>query len=197
MVSGNLDIVNLALSLLGESPIQSIDEGSAAAVYAKQQFDPARRAALRSYNWTFALRRVRLTRVADEVPGVYQFTYQLPADCLRPIRVIDPEKDRTPPDASGTTGYEPVGANRITCDLENPLLEYVADITDPVFFDDLFVQSLAHRLAAGLATPITGDANRAQALMGMARTLEREAAAQSGRERRDPATVNPYVEARN
>jgi hypothetical protein len=196
MAAGNLDIVNLALSLLGESPIQSIDEPSAAAVYAKAQYDLIRRAALRNYNWAFALRRARLVRVTDGVSGVYRFTYQLPADCLRPLRVIDPVADRVPPDRSPVTGYEPVGDRRIACDAENPLLEYIADITDPTMFDDLFVQSFAHRLASGLATAVAGDANLAQALMNSARGLEREAAAQSGRERRDPATVNPYVEAR-
>jgi len=195
MRSGNLDIINAALGYLGESPIQGVNEGSAAANYAKAQYDPARRAALREYNWTFALKREHLARLAEGVPGVYQHTYQLPADCLRAIRLIGPN-DRVPADKSPVTGFEPVGGNRIACDSEDPVLEYVADVTDPTLFDDLFVECFSYHLAAKICTQITGDANRAMSYLQMARQLTREAAAQSGRERRDPATVNPYVEAR-
>ena len=195
MVHGTLEIVNLALSRLGESPIASLEEQSPAAVAAKQQYDPARRAALRSYNWIFSLRRKVLTRLAVPVDGIYKYTYQLPADCLRPVRLIG-ESDRVPPDEGGATGFEPIGNRQICCDEERAYLEYVADITDPTLFDDLFVESLSYRLAAGLAMPITGDQNQWQNLLQAARTFEREAAAQSGRERRDPGKVNIYVEAR-
>lgn len=195
MVSGSLDVINRALSFLGESPIQSIDEDSAPATTARQQYDQARRAALREYNWSFALRRAHLARLAEGVPGVYRFTYQLPADCLRPVRVVDPA-DRVPPDRSPVVGYEPVGNRRIACDSEDPVLEYVADIDDPTLFDDGFADCFAYRLASEMCTSITGDANRALSYLQMARQIAREAAAQSGRERRDPATVNPYVEAR-
>ena len=195
MVQGKLEIVNLALSRLGESPIASLEEQSPVAVAANQQYDPARRAALRNYNWVFSLRRKELSRLANSVEGVYKYTYQLPADCLRPVRLIT-GAEGVPPDDGGATGFEPVGNRQICCDEERALLEYVADITDPTLFDDLFVESLSYRLAAGLAMPITGDQNQWQNLLQAARTFEREAAAQSGRERRDPATANIYVEAR-
>ena len=196
MASGPVELVNLALSILGASPIQSLDEASAEAVCARAQYDPARRAALRSYNWAFALKRAHLVRVDESVPGSYRYTYQLPADCLRPVRLIVPSSCGRPFSAYPVAGFEPAGNRRILCDLEDPVMEYVADVTDTTLFDDLFVQSFAYRLAAALAAPVAGNANLAQALMGNARQLEREAAAQSGRERRDPATVNIYVEAR-
>lgn len=195
MVTGVLDIVNLALSRLGESPIASMDEASPAAVTARAQYDPARRAALRSYNWTFSLRRKKLNRLLAPVEGHYQYTFQLPADCLRPLRLVSPIEG-TPPDTGGTVGFEPVGDGRICCDEEDPLLEYVADVTDPTKFDDLFVESLSYRLASGMAMPITGDPAQWQNLLQAARQFEREAAAQSGRERRDPGGGNIYVEAR-
>ena len=195
MVTGELDIVNLALSRLGESPIASLNESSPAAVAARTQYDPARRAALRNFNWTFSLKRAHLTRLAVGVEGHYAYTYQLPPDCLRPIRLIS-EIEGTPADTGGTVGFEPVGDRKICCDEEDPLLEYVADITDPTLFDDLFVDALSYRLASSLAMPITGDAAMWQNMLQAARQFERESASQSGRERRDPATANIYVEAR-
>lgn len=195
MSSGQTDIVNQALGLLGESPIADLTEGSAVSIAASRQYDAVRRMLLRKYNWTFALRRKRLVEMANATPGVYSHTYALPEDCLRPIRIIGAD-DRTPPDESPVTGFEPVGDRRISCDDPDPLLEYVANITDTTIFDDLFTEALAYHLAAALAMPITGDGSKWQAMKQAARQFTSEAAAQSGRERRDPGTVNPYVDAR-
>ena len=85
-MSTKLEIVNIALARLGESPIQSMDEGTAPSNLAKVFYDSARRSALRDYNWAFALRTLRLARLV-ETPVDFLYAYSVPVDCLRVLQV--------------------------------------------------------------------------------------------------------------
>ena len=48
------EIINLALTRIGESPVTSLDEGSTAARTAELLYDTSRRAILRDFDWSFA-----------------------------------------------------------------------------------------------------------------------------------------------
>ena len=54
------DIVNLALDMLKEAPITSIDEGRPIAMWCKRNFDVTRDALLEEADWNFALKRAEL-----------------------------------------------------------------------------------------------------------------------------------------
>ena len=83
---GKVEIINLALARLGESPIQSLGEDSVPARAANLLYDSSRQAALRDFNWNFALKIERLARF-DGNPVDFRLTYALPPDCLRVIRL--------------------------------------------------------------------------------------------------------------
>ena len=88
-MASKLEIVNIALARLGESPIQSLTEDSVPARVVSLLFDSARRSALRDYNWSFAIRSDSLARMAalpDEMFD-FQYAYALPPDCLRALRL--------------------------------------------------------------------------------------------------------------
>ena len=82
-----VEIINIALSRIGESPIQSLDEGTVPANMAKVFYDPARRATLRDYTWNFSLRTARLAKL-DETPDDFLFAFSLPVDCLRAVAIL-------------------------------------------------------------------------------------------------------------
>lgn len=60
--------------------------------------------------------------------------------------------------------------------------EYIANVTDPKLFDSLFVETLAAKLAAQAAFPLTGMQNTVQAMQAMYKDRLADAAAVNGME---------------
>lgn len=180
---GKVEIINMALARLGESPIQSEYEGTVPANQGMLLYDPARRAALRDYNWSFAMKTAKLARFS-EAPEGFRFAYALPADCLRVIRLLTPGVE-----------YSVQGGNLCT-NGESAGIEYVYDVKDETMFDPKFVEALTYRLASDLAMPVKGSPDLMAAYSNMYRDLLTGAAAQSIGERTTVLSENPYLEAR-
>lgn len=89
------DIANIALSLLGEEAITSIDdEEDKKAGIIRVHYDVARDATLEAHEWSFAMERFSLDAPAAEAPvWGYSYRHKIPADILRVIAV---EKDYSP-----------------------------------------------------------------------------------------------------
>ena len=74
-----IDLCSMALLKLGEAPIQSLTDNSAASQLARTLYDPVIDALLASHSWRFATRTYDLARTADG-------DFLLPADVLRVLR---------------------------------------------------------------------------------------------------------------
>jgi hypothetical protein len=162
-------IINSALIKISESPLSSND-GSRRAVYAFSQYDPLRKALLRSYRWNFAMKRVFLA--PQITPPVFGFgkKCELPNDCLQLHGIFDTSE----PDQNYTTGRFPyrVEGRNVLVNLEAPGIFYTADVTDTAQFDPLFSEALAWKLAVDLAYPLTTGPQGAQlAQQGLALAL--------------------------
>ena len=183
-MAARVEIVNLALARLGESPIQSLDEASVPAATARQLYDPARQAALRDYNWSFALKLQSLAQLdAPDATGEFSACFALPADCLRAVRLL--------------SGAPFVVRGRALCtNASSPTLEYVRNVTDEAEFDAKFVEALSYKLASELAMPIKGSETMLSAMANRFTALAEQAAAESIREAKPAHSANPYVEAR-
>lgn len=191
-MNSEVEIVNIALARLGESPIQSFEEGSVPANMAKVFYDPARRAVLRAYDWSFSLKTVRLARLA-EAPVDFRFAFSLPSDCLRVIRL------RRKGLADYTDGADIRFVTRsgvLYTDEEEAYLEYVADVSDTSLFDDKFVEAFSYKLASDLAMPVKGSAELMANYMNVFNDLVVRAATLTEREERSDYGENPYLEAR-
>ena len=187
-----VEIVNIALARLGESPIQSLDEGTVPANMAKVFYDPARRATLRDFNWNFSLVTARLAKLAES-PVDFRFAFALPADCLRAIRL----RREGASDFSDPSGPRFVlhGGELLT-DMESALLEYVSDVEDPARFDDKFVEAFSFKLASELAMPVKGSSELMANYMNVYTTKVSQAASLSGGEQQEAFSDNPYADAR-
>ena len=176
-----VEIVNIALARLGESPIQSLDEGTVPANMAKVFYDPARRATPRS-----------LAKLAES-PVDFRFAFALPADCLRAIRL----RREGASDFSDPSGPRFVlhGGELLT-DMESALLEYVSDVEDPARFDDKFVEAFSFKLASELAMPVKGSSELMANYMNVYTTKVSQAASLSGGEQQEAFSDNPYADAR-
>lgn len=142
-------IANLVLSHLGASPVVSINEATPEAEAIRDCWDGVRDALLRSHRWNFAKARAVLTPV---VAGV---SFQLPTDCLRPLRVNGVEQPGTL-DLGGEVEGRQLYVSATSCDLT-----YIKLVPNPEDWDPLFTVVFAYNLAAAVGPRI---ANGSQSL---------------------------------
>ena len=88
-----IDICNIALSHIGQSKIESLDEGSAQAIACKQLLPEARDTLLQARIWGFAKRRIQL--VAIRRPDIFNYKqwdycYPIPPEALNAFAVLPP-----------------------------------------------------------------------------------------------------------
>lgn len=187
-MTGIVEIVNIALARLGESPIQSLKEGSVPANMATVFYEPTRRAVLRDFNWNFALRTARLALLQETYPG-FRYAFSLPADCLRVVNLLGGSEWSSGP------GFVVRSGNLLT-DKEEAEIEYIYDCQDPALFDDKFVEALSYKLASELAMPVKGSPELMSNYMNVYQAFVNQAAALSSEERASELLENPYLEAR-
>ena len=147
-----LDICNLALSRLGESPIPALDSnGSLPSRMCYMHYHPVRREVLCANRWSFATVTTTL-QSAEESSGddTHQLRHSLPTDCLRVLGV----KSR-----SWT-----LRGRAVYCPASTIRLLYIADVEDTSLFEPLFVEALVLRLAWKLCIPLINSTTARQAL---------------------------------
>lgn len=152
-MASSTEICNRALTLIGQEPIITLDDSSKTSRLCKRFYESELEGLLRSYPWTFAIRRVQLGREA-ETP-VFGFSYQfvLPSDCMRILDVSVLEDE-----------YK-IENNRILTNDEAVKLRYVAKVTAANQFDAQFIEVLALRLAILMCQDLTADQQLKQQLM--------------------------------
>jgi hypothetical protein len=187
-MTGIVEIVNIALARLGDSPIQGLTEGSVPANMATVFYEPSRRAVLRDFNWNFALRTARLAKLQQPGSG-FRYAFSLPADCLRVVSLLGSTERGTGP------GFVVRSGNLLT-DKEDAEIEYIYDCQDPALFDDKFIEALSYKLASELAMPVKGSPELMGNYMNVYQAFVEQAATLSSEERRPELLDNPYLEAR-
>ena len=200
MATGKLDIINLALLRIGESPIQSLDEGTTPAKSANILYDVSRRAVLRDYDWAFAQKTTALPLLAEadeEQPGVY--VCLVPSDCLRVVQVMQRgDMFRSVEDPRGLNRSEwfRVYSNKLYVRVPNPYVRYVRDEENTDLFDAKFVEALSYKLAGELAMPVRQSESLMSSMLNAYQAIVGNAAEVSMNERDPSLSQNPYVEVR-
>tara|TARA_B100000953_G_scaffold246417_1_gene208447 strand:+ start:273 stop:905 length:633 start_codon:yes stop_codon:yes gene_type:complete len=137
-----VSIANLALSNLGESSIQNLNDDNARARICVQRIDDVIRSILRMHDWNSAMKRIALTKIGEPLFG-FNTTFQLPADFIKIVDVY------------------PVSRYRIQADtlLSNETeinILYVHEPTDVNTLDVLLGESIALKLAVEVSETLTG-----------------------------------------
>jgi len=161
-MASRTDIANLALTRLGQTQIVDLSDNSQAANVLSALFDLAVDAELRANLWHFSRARSRLAQLTDKPVFGFSAQYQLPADCLRLLRVhVGLPTGWT---QEGIAPYS-IEAGRLLVDHTGALdIQYVRRIKDTQQFDALFVQVLATRLAMEACERITQSNTKKQML---------------------------------
>lgn len=145
MAASNVLIANRALQKLGAKRISSLTQDHPNARSMNAAFESVRDAELRRYVWSFAIARASIAADAtDSLWGDWN-RYSLPNDFLRLIR----------DDETGFhVDWKIEGLYILTADVSPLKIKYVARIEDPNYFDPLFIEAFAAKLALECAVEI-------------------------------------------
>lgn len=184
------NICNLALQQMGRSTrIASLAETTTeAGPICALQYPISRDAVLRSFPWNFAATRAELTAHAEDPAFEFDNYYKLPSDYLWLRKIIDAydEPYKIERFSSSSSGVIKV----IATNLGSPIqIVYTARVTDPTEFEPLFIQTLAARLAAEIAIPLSETRAKANDLWAVYQAKLREARSVDSQE--DSADQSP------
>ena len=113
MADSAVAVANMALTELGENPIQSFDEMTPAAVLAKSSYDDTRDACFLRYAWKWAIQRIELAKVPGIGPPQPNLI-PMPADALGtgPQGVYFGPHDRLPQSSGWVTRDKTIYSSR-------------------------------------------------------------------------------------
>lgn len=160
-----VEIVNRALSKIGQTRIISLDAPGKAAGTAKSMFDFVRDAELSAHNWNFAKDRIMIPAAADKPAFGWAHQYVIPSDCLR-VLLAGPWPQAVMSGYIGwdTSQYTIEGTHILTNFGPALSLQYIRRIVDTGMYPAAFVEAFASKLAIELSQDITGDDSTKQTL---------------------------------
>ncbi len=163
-MASKIDIVNRALTKIGDDRIMDILDDQENAKTINSMYDTVLAAELRARVWNFTVKRASLPALASVPPFGYLLEYQLPVDHLRLIQVGETYVGLSLSDYVGTSEAEfQVEERKIRTDLAAPLkIRYVSLVTDPGLYDALFVEAFASRLAVECCERLTQSNTKRQ-----------------------------------
>lgn len=174
------DICNLALSFLGEKPINSIDDNSSAlASICKTHFDIVFRSVIEGGEWPFVTTEQRLERVAyPRYSAEQRYVYKIPEKCGLIVQ-IGPKFERKY--ADGTSDWDiryipDLGDNFIISNYkERVYCEYIRAEENFSLYSAKFIRYLAAELAASMCLDVTKNEQRAQYMIQYASLMKQDA----------------------
>jgi hypothetical protein len=153
-MSSETDVSNVALRLIGQTPITNRTDGSVNGNIIDDIFDDTRDDLLRYSPWNFATHRVQLARSGTAPVFEFDYSYPLPADWIRTVSVHSNDAGH------GSVLYrmEVIGSQRtIVCSADEIYLRYVKKETDPGLWSADFRRAMSLALARDLAVPISSS----------------------------------------
>jgi len=151
-MSSKIDMINSALVLIGDKPLNSLTETRRAAVVAGQLYGSVFESELNRHRWGFARTLFTLNQLAGEPPlDEFRFRYQLPADLLVVIRTIPAEFNYM------RYGYE------IYSNMPELQIDYIRKVTEAEL-PSYFVRLMEYALARDFSVAIRDETDRFQAM---------------------------------
>lgn len=143
-------ICNLALLKFGNRSIASMNEESTEAKACKVLYPLLRDEMIAAHPWNFAMRRADISAQLAAAPEFqYDYAYTLPPKCLRVWELYGVDVE-----------WVIEGKELLTDQEEEIYIRYLEQITQAGYFPPAFVNCLALRLGAELATKLSSDKNR-------------------------------------
>jgi hypothetical protein len=177
-MASSTDIANSALMRLGAARVTDIaDTTSENAKVMNAQYPIARDLLMRSFRWSFAMKRDSLPADADAPAWGFDRRFLLPVDYLHIDLVgeIYVGGDMSDYRDSDLADFQIEGRYILT-NLDTPLpIRYIARVTDAGLFDPHFVEALSMKLAVDCCEKVTGSTSKKESLKGDLRDAIRNA----------------------
>ena len=138
-------ICNGALNQLGATTILSLTEDSKNARLCNSRYTQVRDALFITHPWNCLQKRIELALDASAPTWGFKYSYTLPADCLRLLRILDYD-----------TNYK-VEGRKVLSNSETMKILYVSRVTDPNEYDELLRETISASLGADIAFGITSN----------------------------------------
>ena len=158
----DVDIVNSAFALIGEDPIESLDDETPGAQAAALLYQRVLDHLLGFYPWSFATRAFSLTRLADDPGDGWAFAFLLPEARIGPPLAISDIKDFRRP----FTAYN-LAEDHVHADVEK-LWARLKFRAHPRVWSGPFTLAFTTGLAGELALSVTSDSKLRTQLRGEA-----------------------------
>ena len=158
-MAADVDIVNRALSKLGETPITSLGDPVKAAKLAASLYGIVRDDVITSHTWNFAKTRVMLPAEAKTPDFGWKYQYLLPSDNLR-VMEAGPWPQAVMDDYIGGERRSFVLEGGLLLTNHGPALNliYLRRVTDVGLYPPSFIEALACKLAVEMCAALT-DSN--------------------------------------
>ena len=163
------DIANMALGLLTEAPIDSLDDDDRSARMLRLHYETTRAAELLKRVWAFAILTAEVDGVETGDPA-YPYSFTLPANCLRPL---PPTHDGDP--AGVALDFRAEGDALLMRTGGARRIRYIGNLIDPGDWNALFTEVFAAALAIKIAHSVTGKASMIEVAQGAYDRAVREA----------------------
>lgn len=158
-MASEVSIANRALTKLGADRILLLSDETQSARTINSMFYDVRDAEIRRYTWKFSIKRASLVALVDAPAWGYEYEYPLPSDYLGLVQVgeiyVRPRDRKAPWSVEGQS---------LLCDFEAPLnIRYKSRVENAAFFDPLFVEVFACKLAIEACEALTQSNTKADA----------------------------------
>jgi hypothetical protein len=198
-MSTKTDIVNMALSHIGQKIITSVESGTEEqAKKARLLYDNARDAVLRTRSWNFATKIEPLATISGEsIPG-WNYLYQRPSKCLLVRKIFAAGGGSNPTAEEHKELLSPTtNVNAIAAQISGAYIEYTMQVVDVSLYDTGFIEALSYKLASMLAQPLTGNKDLGVTMLGIFKQVIDDAGRTNASEGNvKPVSTSSYIDAR-
>lgn len=152
------DILNLALSLVGNSPLQQAEgvDTSALELPANAAYHNVLFELLEQYPWSFAIKRMQLARLGVAPDFGFLYRYRIPPEAMYFVGLYASNDAKVPLDKEE---YELEGDELLT-DSQEVFSRFVSSEVNTSSMTGSFVTALAFGMAARLARLVQGTADQ-------------------------------------
>ena len=161
-MASKIDVINRALRAIAEQPINSLTEGSEPANIISDIYDIELDAEIREWPFTWAQRTAELALISSETPPDYGYVYQLPADYLMIMEIIDLTTSATIYSWDNVYSFTnvrfqewEVREGKLYINSSNVQIKYTVLEEDTTKWDASFTRAFAYRLAMTAGPSIT------------------------------------------
>lgn len=165
MASGDTQVTisNTALRMLGANAITSFTDGSDAAAICSALYPNIKDQSLGMYPWSFAKKKVTLSRSATAPTNEWQYAYPIPSNVLNnPFAVYN----------SASTGVIPItnyeiyanssGGRDVYTNDAIIVIDYIDNLISEGAMPKYFIQLMNYMMAWHLAEPVTDQIQKAE-----------------------------------